>query len=143
MILYLDTSALVKKYFREPGSDEVIFEWKRSMAVATSSIAYAEASASFHRKKREAKIKPTVFGKILRNFHDDWSSFICVEVNNEINAKIDTLVERHPLRGFDAIHLASALILHETASEEFLFGCYDQRLLKAAASEGLKTLPSI
>ena len=43
----------------------------------------------------------------------------------------------------DAIHLASALIVHETLSEEFLFVCYDKRLLKAAQMAGLDTLPNI
>jgi len=39
MILYLDTSALVKKYFREAGSSRVILHWKKAGAIATSSIA--------------------------------------------------------------------------------------------------------
>lgn len=53
MILYLDTSALVKKYFKEPGSIEVIAKWKQATEIATSSVAYAELTASVYRKQRE------------------------------------------------------------------------------------------
>ena len=137
MILYLDTSALVKKYFREAGSTKVILQWKKARAIATSSIAYAEAMASFYRKKREAYISTDIFHTVVSSFRKDWSSFICVQVNDDLNDMIDRIISQHPLRGFDAIHLASALILHEAAPEDFLFGCFDQRLLQAAVAEGL------
>jgi hypothetical protein len=53
------------------------------------------------------------------------------------------LVSRYPLRGFDAIHLASALIVHDRLPEEYLFACFDKKLLRAAQMAGLKTLPDI
>jgi hypothetical protein len=66
-----------------------------------------------------------------------------VEVTDDLNQLIDKTVSRYPLRGFDAIHLASALIVHETIPEEFLFACYDKRLLQAAKMAGLQTSPII
>jgi len=141
MILYLDTSALVKKYFRETGSSKVILQWKKARAIATSSIAYAEAMASFYRKRREAYISADAFHVIIASFREDWRSLICVQVNDDLNDMIDKIISQHPLRGFDAIHLASALILHEAAPEDFLFGCFDQRLVQAAVAEDLKPLP--
>ena len=141
MILYLDTSALLKKYFRETGSDEIIARWKDATGIVTSSLAYAEALASIHRKKREVKFNNETFEKILDLFRQDWNSFIRVEVTDEINEWIDKIVSRCPLRGFDAIHLASALIVHDKLPEEFLFACYDNNLLQAAQTAGLKTLP--
>lgn len=141
MILYLDTSALLKKYFRETGSDEVIARWKDATGIVTSSVAYAEALASIHRKKREVKLNRGIFEKILHLFRRDWNSLIRVEVTDELNDWINKIVSRYPLRGFDAIHLASALIVHDKLSENFLFACYDNKLLEAAQSAGLKTLP--
>nr|MBC8394877.1 VapC toxin family PIN domain ribonuclease [Deltaproteobacteria bacterium] len=44
-------------------------------------------------------------------------------------------------RGFDAIHLASALIVSERIQENFIFVCYDKRLLSAAKAEGLEAFP--
>ena len=141
MILYLDTSALVKKYFRETGSSKVILQWKKARAIATSSIAYAEAMASFYRKRSEAYISADAFHVIIASFREDWRSLICVQVNDDLNDMIDKIISQHPLRGFDAIHLASALILHEAAPEDFLFACFDQRLVQAAVAEDLKPLP--
>ena len=141
MILYLDTSALLKKYFKEYASTDVISMWKEAMAIATSSVAYAETMASIYRKKREVTMDKSVFSNILNSFHRDWQSFICVEVNNNLNETIDKLVAIYPLRGFDAIHLASAIIINEKVSEDFVFTCFDNRLLIAANSEGLNTFP--
>ena len=53
MILYLDTSALIKKYFKEVGSKDVISRWKAATAVVTSTVAYAEVMASIYLKKRK------------------------------------------------------------------------------------------
>ena len=141
MILYLDTSALLKKYFRETGSDEVITRWKDATGIVTSSVAYAEALASIHRKKRDLKFNNDIFKKIIHLFRRDWNSLIRVEVTDELNDWIDKMVSHYPLRGFDAIHLASALIVHDRLPEEFLFACYDNKLLQAAQSAGLQTLP--
>lgn len=142
MILYLDTSAIVKKYFKETGSTDIISLWKESMAIATSSIAYAETMASFSRKKRDANINENIINTTIASFQKDWESFVRIKVNNDLNEKIDRLVAFHPLRGFDAIHLASALIVNERVPETFLFACFDKRLLKAATTEGLKTFPA-
>jgi predicted nucleic acid-binding protein len=142
MILYLDTSAIVKKYFKETGSTDIISLWKKSMTIATSSIAYAEAMASFFRKKKEADITEKTINKTINIFQKDWGGFVRIKVNNDLNEKIDRLVALHPLRGFDAIHLASALIVNERVPETFLFACFDKRLLKAAITEGLKTFPA-
>lgn len=142
MILYLDTSALLRKYFKEPGSNEIISKWKEATGIVTSSVAYAEAMAAFYRKKREIDLNGTIFGTILNSFHSDWPSFIRVEVTDDLNESIDKIVANYALRGFDAIHLASALIIHEKASEDFLFACFDKMLVQAAEMEGLKTLPT-
>ena len=53
---------------------------------------------------------------------------------------IDRVVERYPLRGFDAIHLASAMVIHERLPEDFVFACFDDSLVSAARSEQLETL---
>jgi predicted nucleic acid-binding protein len=143
MILYLDTSALIKKYFREDGSDSVISKWQEAIGIVTSSVAYAEALASIYRKQREAKFGNDKLGDLLNAFRCDWNSFIRVEVTDDLNEWIAKLVSRFPLRGFDAIHLASALIVKETLQNEFLFACFDQRLLQAAQAAGLKTLPNL
>ena len=141
MILYLDTSALVKRYIQEPYSNEVISLWQDATDIVTSAVAYAETMACFCRKRREATPDHPLIGKIIDTFHMDWQSFMRVEVNDELNARIDKVVHNHPLRGFDAIHLASAMIVHEKLTENFLFVCFDLRLADAARMNGLETFP--
>ncbi len=141
MILYLDTSALLKRYFKEAGSEEVNSKWKEGTEIVTSVVTYAETVASIHRKRRETSLPHNILTTIIRLFQKDWKGFFTVEVNNDLNAMVDKIVAVHPLRGFDAIHLASALVVSERVPEDFLFACFDQRLLQAARSEGLNTLP--
>ncbi len=141
MILYLDTSALVKRYFREPHSDELLSRWRSATQIVTSFVAYAETMASMYLKKREADLSETFIQKIASSFQRDWESFIRIEVNQELNGHIDRVIQIHPLRGFDAIHLASALAIQERISEGFLFACFDERLTRAARREGLETFP--
>jgi predicted nucleic acid-binding protein len=143
MILYLDTSALVKRYFEERYSDELIFRWRKATEIVTSSVAYAETLASLYRKKREIPLEKEVIQRILEAFRLDWESFLRVEVTDELNDIIDRIIRRYPLRGFDAIHLASAVLVRESLPENFLFACFDQRLSQAARKEGLETFPRI
>jgi len=97
--------------------------------------------ASFYRKKRETNIRSDIFHTLVESFQQDWKSLICVQVNDDLNDMIDKMLSHHPLRGFDSIHLASALILHDSAPEELLFACFDKTLVQAAVAEGLQPLP--
>jgi predicted nucleic acid-binding protein len=143
MILYLDTSALVKRYFREPFSDEVVSRWEEATEIMISSVAYAEALASFYRKKREVNLKKALVRRVIEAFRLDWKSFIRIEVNDELNEYLNRALERYSLRGFDAIHLASSVLVRESLREDILFVCFDHVLARAARNEGFDTFPQI
>ena len=121
---------------------ELLSKWKEATQIVTSSVAYAETIASLYRKKREVDLSSKVFNKLVNSFHLDWETFIRVEVNEDLNETIQKIVARYPLRGFDAIHLASAIITHEKINEAFLFACFDQKLVNGAQMEGLATFPA-
>lgn len=140
MILYLDTSALVKKYVDEPFSDLVIDHCRMAEEIATSSVAYAETLATFYRKQRESAMTVSSLWQILDALRKDWSRFIRVEVNDGLNGLIEQVIERHPLRGFDAVHLASALLIHDRLPNEVAFACFDLRMAEAARKEGLNVI---
>jgi predicted nucleic acid-binding protein len=141
MILYLDTSALVKKYFKEKNSSEVISAWKSSIGIATSAVAFAELLAAVYRKATETRVRKAHLENVVKQFQEDWSSLIIVEVDNRLNETIHKVIANHCLRGFDAIHLASALTIGSAVVDNFLFACYDERLRHAAQAEGVETLP--
>jgi uncharacterized protein len=139
VILYLDTSAIVKRYFEEPFSEAVAAGWTSAEAIVTSSVAYAETMATIGRKIKEENLGSHLSQKTRDFFKRDWNGFVRVDVTGDLNPYIDKVLQRHALRGFDAIHLASALIIQERLPRNFYFACYDRKLSQAARLEGLSS----
>lgn len=137
MIFYFDTSALVKKYVLEAGSQRVVGLWEQAEGITISKVGYAETLAAFHRKKREGEIAAKQLKKISSSFRNDWKSFIRMDVSDELEKLVDRLVAKYPLRGFDAIHLAASLSLKKLFKSQLAFVAADRRLLDAAAKERL------
>ena len=137
MILYCDTSALIKRYVEEDGTDQVDHLWEEGSAVVTSTVAFAEIMATIGRKYREGILSKSIYQKTISEFKNDYTRLILVPISLELNQLIEKLLFKHPLRGFDAIHLASALLIHKEGPLAVKFVCYDRRLNQAAAEEGL------
>jgi len=138
LILYLDTSALVKLYAREAGSVAVRRETGAAEAVATSAVAYAEARAAFARLARERPASRTLHRQRVSQLDRDWSHYVVVELTPAVTRSSGEIAEQHALRGFDAIHLASALWLQSAYSGDFAFMTYDRRQAAAAVDAGLR-----
>jgi predicted nucleic acid-binding protein len=138
LILYLDTSALVKLYVREAGSVAVHRETNAAEAVATSAVAYAEARAAFARLARERPASRKPDRQRVAQFDRDWGHYLVVELTPAVTRRSGEIAERHALRGFDAIHLASALWLQSAYSGDLAFMAFDARLAAAAADAGLR-----
>ena len=138
MILYLDTSALVKLYVEEVYSDQVIKQAGRAEISATSRIAYVETLAGIARKLRDGDMSRKEHEVLVGEFENDWSNFFVVEVTEEICRISGELLRNHLLRAFDAIHLASAVLLRRKIKEDVWFSSFDKRLNAAAQAEGLK-----
>lgn len=139
MILYCDTSALIKRYVKEDGTQEVNRLWDEASGIVTSVVAFAEGVAVFHRKTKDGILPHKECGRVLQKFKSDYDNFILMPINRHVNAIVEKVAGRHPLRGFDAIHLASALVFHQSGNEDLEFACFDQILNKAAGAEGLHT----
>ena len=137
MNLYLDTSALVKLYVFEKGTKDVQSDVKRARMVATSSAAYPEARAAFARREREGGISADDLRCIVQDLDGDWGSFVVVELTSRVALLAGELAERYALRGFDAVHLASALEFGQLTGLMPGFSCYDVKLTEAAITEGL------
>ena len=137
MILYLDTSALVKLYVREADSVAVRTLARRAEAVATSDVAYPESRAGFARLFREGGTTRRQHERRVMQLNQDWEHYLRVELIPETTRHAGELAEIYALRGFDAIHLASALWLSGRAPKPVLFSAFDQRLRKAAIRAGL------
>lgn len=137
MILYLETSSLVKLYVAEEGTAEVINLVEEADIVATSLISYVETRAALSRKQKESGINKRDYELVKQEFEIDWNKYFLLHVSNEIIKAAGDLAEKHGLRGFDALHLASALALREGSATSVSFSSADAKLTKAARSENL------
>lgn len=137
MILYLDTSALVKLYVRERGSAQLRAQVDKADAIATSVVAYAEARAAFARLRRERPASGKRHHERVGQLDRDWDHYALVELTAAVVRSAGELAERHSLRGFDAIHLASALWLKSAHTDDLAFAAFDRRLTAGAKAAGL------
>jgi predicted nucleic acid-binding protein len=136
LILFVDTSVLVKLYISEPGSERMHETAAQEVRIAASLLAFAEIHATFARRRREELLLDPELKELQLRFAEDWEELMQVPVGAEILAFVPGLCNRHPLRGADAVHLASALLLRQEGLE-VLFACSDSSLLAAATAEGL------
>ena len=137
MICYLDTSALVKLYISEEGSEFVQEVIGRADIVGVSLIAYPEALSAFSRTFRERLFTRTYYDRMRLAFEKDWRRLHVIDFNRQISHAAGELIYQHGLRAFDAVHLASALKFKSWLSAPVTFLCFDQKLSKAARSEGM------
>ena len=140
MILYLDTSALVKLYVRESGSRKVRDLVNDADIVSTSRVAYPEARAAFARCAREGALGGAAIRRVRSDLDRDMRSIVVVELREDLAGTAGDLAEEHGLRGFDAVHLASALEIGRLMGEMPSFAAFDDRLLAAAAACGLRVV---
>lgn len=157
MILYLDTSALVKLYVEEEGTEAVQRAVDDAESVATSAVAYPEARSAFARLERDGHLSSEEHRTAVAALDRDWPSYEVVDVTRSIGGVGGALAARHLLRGFDAVHLASAVVLRaarelsyheaverddtETLPPEVLLMTYDASLLAATRRENLAYEP--
>lgn len=139
MILYLETSNLVKLYVKEKDSDRIKKIVEQAGVVATSVIAYAETRAALARKRREKGIEEKGYRRIKKEIDRDWENYFILNLTDEVAKSSGDLAEKYGLRGFDALHLASALLLKKEVSLSVAFSSSDIKLSRAAEREGLKT----
>lgn len=98
MILYLDTSALVKLYVRERDSAQTRRQANGAHAIATSVVAYVEARAAFGRLLRERPASGRRHRGRIADLDRDWVRYLRVELTPAIGYSAGELAERHGLR---------------------------------------------
>ncbi len=140
MILYLDTSALVKLYIEEQGSTAVAKAVGRAAAAVTARITYAEARAAFARHTRAGGLTSSELRRVVRQFDEEWGQYSLVEVTDAVVRRAGGFAERHKLRGYDAVQLAAAVDV-QLAGGDVEFSSFDAALNRAARRERLRTAP--
>lgn len=142
MILFCDTSALVKLYVAEEGSDLMRSEADAAQALAVSRLAWAEAMAALARRVRESPADETAIQQARGRLRGHWGQYLVVEASQAVVEHAGELAETFALRAYDAIQLASARLLSKHGGEPVAFACFDGRLRKAARVLGMTSVPA-
>jgi len=138
VILYLDTSSLVKLYVMEENSD-LVKKWvSEAEIVATCRVAYPETMSAISRRFKQGDFTEQQYRSLIAKFSSEWERFASVDFD-ELNA--GHLVNRYGLRGFDAVHLSAAIMLKVNYKDILLsFYSFDEKLNSAATAEGFTIL---
>jgi predicted nucleic acid-binding protein len=140
-MLYLDTSALVKRYIDEAGSDLMNNLFAEARGIATGVISRAETSAAFAKAVRIGIIDRDQAWDALLDFRSEWSDYIRLPVSESIVTKADQLAWDLNLRGYHSIHLAIAVTWEDSLRSEVELATFDRQLWQAAQQIGLRVLP--
>ena len=141
MILYVDASALVKRYVTERGSKEVIALTAAAEAVATSLVSRAEVAAALARAVRLGVLDQNGGRRAQRRFSRERPDIARVAVGEALVSRAETLAWDHGLRGYDAVQLASALTWQESIGQDIVLATFDRQLWEAAPRAGLQPWP--
>jgi len=129
----------VKRYVREPGSDEVR-RWLASGTPATSRLTEVEVASALMRRWREGAFAAAERDRALAALVSDLRAVTVVEIVPTVTARARMLLQRHPLRAGDALQLASCLLLRDSTVGAVAFAGFDDRLNQAARAEGLTAI---
>jgi predicted nucleic acid-binding protein len=130
LTLYLDSSALVKRYVREAGSDLVAETIDQARTFRMCRIGFVETVRA---------VALAADADDVERVKSHWTSVEAIEVDRVLAERAAQLAVRHRLRTLDALHLAAALTARE---DDLTFATWDRRLHRAARAERLRTLPA-
>jgi predicted nucleic acid-binding protein len=142
-VYYLDTSALVKLYVQELGTDVVL-----SLAsdlendrLAILDLARVELRAAVRRRERANDVVSTQAFQILSQFDQHLSElYLTQPCNSSVVEEAVRLLDHHALRAYDAVQLAGAIVLQAGGLTEMTFVCADKDLVQVAKAEGLAVI---
>ncbi len=142
MIVYLDASALVKRYVAESGSAAVEALIGDAQAVGTAVLSRAEVAAALGKAVLMGLVGREAGLKAFASFNTDWEHLIRLQFGEPLAARAATLAWEHALRGDDAVHLATALAWREALGEAVTVATYDRELWRGVGAAGLSPWPA-
>jgi predicted nucleic acid-binding protein len=124
----------------EEGTADV-HQWRAAANhLASSTIAYVEARAALARRRRARSLSPAEHRGVVQELDVDWPRYLTIDPSPAVLANAARLADHHALRGYDAIHLASAVTLRQRLADTVAFASWDDELDAAARDEGFEIL---
>jgi len=144
-LLYLDTSALVKLYVQEPGTERMLAlaHPDAGNRLAIVSLARLEFRAAVRRRAKLGDLDAAAADGLIRGFVEHLASVFQVQpVNDAVLDEAAGVIDRYTLRAYDAMQLGGCLALRSTVGEdiEVVFVCADDALVEAARIEGITVI---
>jgi uncharacterized protein len=133
--VFFDSSALVKRYIREAGTNEVLAWCDRATELAVAVIAVPEVISALRRLVREGRLGELQYTALKADIGADLADAVLCETSPQVMQHAIAALEAHPLRAMDAIHLGAALVVGAD-----MFVSADARQCAAAAPLGLQVV---
>ncbi len=140
-IVYLDASALVKRYIKENGTEEVQELLRKASVVGTASITQVEVAAALAKATRMGLLTQGKALTALEAFREDWRYLERLQVTGLVLSRAAELAWEKGLRAYDATHLAAALIWREMLGKPITMATFDRELWDASRTYGLVPWP--
>jgi predicted nucleic acid-binding protein len=112
--------------------------WGTRLRAASSILCHPEGRAALAAARRGLRLSATGYGRAREEFESLQNELALVGIDGPLARRAGELAEEHALRGYDAVHLASALALGTDAT----FVTWDQDLKRAAAQRGCAVAPA-
>ncbi|MCX6064964.1 MAG: type II toxin-antitoxin system VapC family toxin [Chloroflexi bacterium] len=141
MILYLDTSALVKRYVMETGSKEVNILIEQAETVGSAMLTRVGMASALAKAVRMNWVEAQDAENAWQDFLAHWQSFARLSVTPVLVERASRLAWEYGLRGYDATHFAAALLWQETLEMPITLATYDRELWLAANKAGMEVWP--
>ena len=113
MIYFFDTSALIKRYVQEKGSNIVDHLMESADEIFISAITRIESISAARRLLEERSLSKSDFNVFKDNLASDFPFFTVVDFSEYIENKAIELIEKHQIKTLDAIQLACCLAVKE------------------------------
>ena len=133
MLVFFDSSAFIKRYVSETGTDAALAWCDKATEIGLSAIALPEIISAFCRLHREARITDTQYRQLKSLLLADIEDAAICDLTPAVLGQAVSSLETSVLRGMDAIHIGSAVVLKAD-----VFISSDKHQLEAAARAGLK-----
>jgi predicted nucleic acid-binding protein len=134
VITYFETSAFVKLMIDEDGSDHAGILWDASDILVTSRLTYPESRAALAAAHRASRLSARRLRDAKGALETRFQEVDVVEVTDGVVRRAGDLCDSHALRGYDAVHLASALLID---TPDVVLATWDVELAEAARIVGL------
>jgi predicted nucleic acid-binding protein len=141
VILYLDSSSLVKRYTKEAGSAQVNDLIDHARIAGTTVITCVEVTAALAKATRMGVVPREEALAALKLFRRQWPDFVRLHLDRAILSLAEAFAWEHGLRGYDAVHLATAASWQQTMGEPVTLATFDQQLWQAAQKVAVAAWP--